>query len=148
MIYHTFMNKNRRRNLIPRIMVVDDEKDILSIIKRGLESDNLFKVDTFSNGESALQAFESHSEYYYDIILTDIRMPKMSGFELYRRIKERRSSPKIAFITAFEINKDEFKKVIPSVHVIDFISKPVSISNLITKLKSMLDTYPESTTAL
>ena len=142
------MNKNRRRNLIPRIMVVDDEKDILSIIKRGLESDNVFKVDTFSSGESALQAFESHSEYYYDIILTDIRMPKMSGFELYRRIKERRSSPKIAFITAFEINKAEFKKVIPSVHVIDFISKPVSISNLITKLKSMLDTYPESTTPL
>jgi DNA-binding response OmpR family regulator len=148
MIYHTFMNKNRRRNLIPRIMVVDDEKDILSIIKRGLESDNVFKVDIFSSGESALHAFESHSEYYYDIILTDIRMPKMSGFELYRRIKERRSSPKIAFITAFEINKDEFKKVIPSVHVIDFISKPVSISNLITKLKSMLDTYPESTTPL
>ncbi|HZD81374.1 MAG TPA: response regulator [Nitrososphaeraceae archaeon] len=142
------MSKNRRGNLIPRIMVVDDEKDILSIIKRGLESDNVFKVDTFSNGESALQAFESHSEYYYDIILTDIRMPKMSGFELYRRIKERRSSPKIAFITAFEINKDEFKKVIPSVHVIDFISKPVSISNLITKLKSMLDTYPESTATL
>ena len=141
------MNKNPRRNLIPRIMVVDDEKDILSIIKRGLESDNIFKVDTFSNGESALQAFESHSEYYYDIILTDIRMPKMSGFELYRRIKER-SSPKIAFITAFEINKDEFKKVIPSVHVIDFISKPVSISNLVTKLKSMLETYPESTTPL
>ena len=142
------MNKNRRGNLIPRIMVVDDEKDILSIIKRGLESDNIFKVDTFSNAESALQAFETHSEYYYDIILTDIRMPKMSGFELYRRIKEKRSSTKIAFITAFEINKDEFKKVIPSVHVIDFISKPVSISNLITKLKSMLDAYPESTAAL
>jgi len=70
-------------------MVVDDEKDILSIIKRGLESDNIFKVDTFSSGESALQAFESHPEYYYDIILTDIRMPKMSGFELYRRIKRR-----------------------------------------------------------
>src|SRR5215216_3290442 len=106
-------------------MVVDDEKDILSIIKRGLESDNIFKVDTFSSGESALKAFESHSEYYYDIILTDIRMPKMSGFELYRRIKEKRSSTKI-----------------------DFISKPVSISNLITKLKSMLDTYPENTATL
>ncbi|MCD6038127.1 MAG: hypothetical protein K0S67_2016, partial [Nitrososphaeraceae archaeon] len=48
MIFHTFVSKGRRRNLIPRIMVVDDEKDILSIIKRGLESDNIFKVDTFS----------------------------------------------------------------------------------------------------
>ena len=51
-------------------MVVDDEKDILSIIKRGLESDNVFKVDTFSNGESALQAFESHSEYYYQYFIS------------------------------------------------------------------------------
>src|SRR5919108_5786433 len=138
------MTRNQRRNSPPRIMVVDDEKDILSIIKRGLESNNIFKVDTFYSGESALHAFESHSDNYYDLILTDIRMPKMSGFELYRRIKEKNPAMKIAFITAFEINKDEFSKVMPSVDVVDFISKPVSVSNLVRKLKSMLTSYPES----
>jgi DNA-binding response OmpR family regulator len=142
------MPKPTRRNSPIRIMFVDDEKDILSTVKRGLESNNAFTVETFSSGESALQAFESHPETYYDLVITDIRMPKMNGFELYRRIKEKNQSMKIAFITAFEINKEEFNKVMPSVNVIDFISKPLSISSLITKLKSMLKNYPESPATL
>ena len=142
------MPKSTRRNSPIRIMFVDDEKDILSTVKRGLESNNAFAVETFSSGESALQAFESHPETYYDLVITDIRMPKMNGFELYRRIKEKNQSMKIAFITAFEINKEEFNKVMPSVNVIDFISKPLSISSLITKLKSMLKNYPESPATL
>ena len=142
------MPKPARRNSPIRIMFVDDEKDILSTVKRGLESNSAFTVETFSSGESALQAFESHPEKYYDLVITDIRMPKMNGFELYRRIKEKNQSMKIAFITAFEINKEEFNKVMPSVNVIDFISKPLSISSLITKLKSMLKNYPESPAAL
>jgi response regulator RpfG family c-di-GMP phosphodiesterase len=142
------MPKSTRRNSPIRIMFVDDEKDILSTVKRGLESNNAFTVETFSSGESALQAFESHPESYYDLVITDIRMPKMNGFELYRRIKEKNQSMKIAFITAFEINKEEFNKVMPSVNVIDFISKPLSISSLITKLKSMLKNYPESPATL
>jgi DNA-binding response OmpR family regulator len=142
------MPKSTRRNSPVRIMFVDDEKDILSTVKRGLESNNAFTVDTFSSGESALEAFESHPEDYYDLVITDIRMPKMNGFELYRRIKEKNQSMKIAFITAFEINKEEFNKVMPSVNVIDFISKPLSVSSLITKLKSMLKNYPESPATL
>ena len=142
------MPKPARRNSPIRIMFVDDEKDILSTVKRGLESNNAFIVETFSSGESALQAFGSHPENYYDLVITDIRMPKMNGFELYRRIKEKNQSMKIAFITAFEINKEEFNKVMPSVNVIDFISKPLSISSLITKLKSMLKNYPESPATL
>jgi DNA-binding response OmpR family regulator len=142
------MTKSTRRSSPFRIMLVDDEKDILSSVKRVLESNNTFKVDTFPSGEAALQAFESHPENYYDLVITDIRMPKMNGFELYRSIKEKNQSMKIAFITAFEINKEEFNKVMPSVNVIDFISKPVSISNLITKLKTMLTSYPQSPASL
>jgi DNA-binding NtrC family response regulator len=126
-------------NIPPRVMVVDDERDILSILKRGLESKNRFKVDTFIDAESALESLKEKSDDYYDLVLTDIRMPKINGFELYRRIKESNPHMKIVFITAFEINKDEFSKVIPSVDVIDFISKPVSMSTLITKLNSILN---------
>ena len=120
-------------------MVVDDERDILSIVKRGLESKNRFQVETFIDAESALESLKDNSDEYYDLVLTDIRMPKINGFELYRRIKESNPNMKIVFITAFEINKDEFSKVIPSVDVIDFISKPVSMSTLITKLNSILN---------
>ena len=62
----------------------------------------------------------------------------MNGFELYRRIKEKNSSLKIAFITAFEINQEEFSKVLPSIDVKDFIIKPIGMSNLKMKLKSMI----------
>lgn len=120
-------------------MVVDDERDILSIVKRGLESKKRFQVETFIDAESALESLKENSDNYYDLVLTDIRMPKINGFELYRRIKESNPHMKIVFITAFEINKDEFSKVIPSLDVVDFISKPVSMATLISKLNSILN---------
>lgn len=120
-------------------MVVDDERDILSILKRGLESKNRFQIEIFIDAESALASLKENSNDYYDLVLTDIRMPKINGFELYRRIKESNPSMKIVFITAFEINKEEFSKVIPSLDVVDFISKPVSMSTLISKLNSILN---------
>ena len=136
------MNRPNTTNIPPRIMVVDDERDILSILKRGLESKNRFKVETFMDAESALESLKENSDDYYDLVLTDIRMPKINGFELYRRIRESNPHMKVVFITAFEINKDEFSKVIPSVDVIDFISKPVSMATLITKLNSILNHMP------
>jgi YesN/AraC family two-component response regulator len=133
------MINNPSDNYPIKVMVVDDEKDILRIIKRDLEANNnTFTVDIFSSSEQALQAFEGHPSDYYDLILTDIRMPRMNGFELYRRIKEKNPAMKIAFITAFEINKEEFNKVLPSIDVKDFIIKPISMSDLIIKLKSIV----------
>jgi CheY-like chemotaxis protein len=119
-------------------MIVDDEKDILAILKSGLEAKGGFAVETFSSGEAALQAFSSHAPDYYDLILTDIRMPKMNGFDLYRKIRDKHTSIPIAFITAFEINEDEFSKVMPSTKVRDFIKKPIRIPALIEKLNAIL----------
>jgi CheY-like chemotaxis protein len=175
------MINNLDRDLLPRIMVVDDEKDILRIIKRDLESPlsssasemsassdtsipdtqknegasnigefkehiakrvgDTFMVETFTNGWNALEALDSHPHDYYDLVLTDIRMPRMNGFELYRKIKEKNPSMKIVFITAFEINKEEFSKVLPSIEVKDFIIKPISMTNLRIKLKEVLKGY-------
>lgn len=133
------MAESKKTSSPPRIMIVDDESDILSVIKRGLESKNDFMVDTFSKADDAIENFQNHPPNYYDLVITDIRMPKVNGFELYRRIKDTNPNMKIAFITAFEINKEEFSKVIPSVNVTHFISKPVSISKLREKIKSILD---------
>ena len=138
-IKNQHMTESKKNNSPPRIMIVDDESDILSVIKRGLESKNDFKVETFSEGDDAINNFQNNPPKYYDLVITDIRMPKVNGFELYRRIKENDPTMKIAFITAFEINKEEFSKVIPSVNVTHFISKPVSISKLREKIKSILE---------
>lgn len=132
------INNYLKGNKLARVMVVDDEKDILRIIKRDLEVTNEFMVEIFSSGIEALNAFKNHEVGYYDAIITDIRMPKMNGFELYRQIKEINQQTKIAFITAFEINKDEFNKVLPSIEVKDFIIKPIDMDDLIFKIKSMV----------
>jgi len=63
-------------------------------------------------------------------VLTDIHMPKMSGFEVYRRIKDTNPLMPIAFISAFEINEDEFSKVMQSIKVRDFIKKPIRIPRI------------------
>ena len=132
------INNYIKGNKLARVMVVDDEKDILRIIKRDLEITNEFQVEIFSSGIEALSAFKNHELGYYDVIITDIRMPKMNGFEFYRQIKEINPNTKIAFITAFEINKDEFNKVLPSIEVKDFIIKPIDMDDLIFKIKSMI----------
>jgi CheY-like chemotaxis protein len=119
-------------------MIVDDEKDILAVLKSGLETKGGFAVDTFNSGEAALQGFSSRASDYYDLVMTDIRMPKMNGFELYRKIREKDASIPIALITAFEINEDEFSKVMPSIKVRDFIKKPIRIPDLIEKLNTIL----------
>lgn len=128
----------RRQNSPPRIMIVDDEKDILSILTSGLETRGGFVVDTFNSGDAALQAFVAQASNHYDLVLTDIKMPKMNGFELYRRIREKNTSIPIAFITAFEINEDEFSKVMPSIKVRDFIKKPIMIQDLVEKINAIL----------
>jgi two-component system, OmpR family, response regulator ChvI len=65
-------------------LLVDDEPDIIGILKVGLE-DNGFKVDAFTDPELALSNFKSG---VYDLLLLDVRMPKLNGFELYEQIKK------------------------------------------------------------
>jgi DNA-binding response OmpR family regulator len=138
--YDDTMNKNtaQSRNSTPRIMVVDDTEDILLIIKYGLEEKN-FKVDTFSNVESALEAFERHAPDYYKLVLTDIRMPKMNGFALYLYLKEKSPSMKIVFMTAFDIQLEELRDFIPAVEIDDIIKKPFVVDDLVMQIKHDLE---------
>ncbi len=119
-------------------MIVDDENDILSILKSGLESRGGFVVDTFNSGEAALHTFVSRASDHYDLVPTDIRMPEMNGFDLYREIREKNASIPIAFFIAFEINEDEFSKVMPSIKVRDVIKKPIRIPDIVEKLNAIL----------
>jgi CheY-like chemotaxis protein len=124
-----------------RIMFVDNEKDILRVIKRGLESyesndsTNKFKVDAYQDSELALQSFQNHPDNYYDLVLTDLKMPKINGFELYMRIKEKNPRMKFAFMTAYDnIDKEKFANYSSAIDPNSFISKPVTASKLKSKL--------------
>jgi DNA-binding response OmpR family regulator len=77
----------------PRIMVVDDETDITQVLKMALARSD-FAPDSFNDPLKALEKFKPS---YYDMILLDIRMPVMNGFELYREIRKLDAKVKICF---------------------------------------------------
>ena len=115
-------------------MVVDDEPDVGATFKIGLERDG-FAVDVFTDPKAALEQFKPD---YYSMVLADIRMPDMNGFQLYRELKKKDEKIKIAFITAFEMYASEFRKVMPDMNVKCFIRKPVSMSDLARLVKEEL----------
>jgi two-component system, OmpR family, response regulator ChvI len=117
-----------------RILVVDDEPDITLSLKLGLEV-NGFEVDTYNDPIQALSNFKSD---LYDLLLFDIKMPQMSGFELYKKIQQMDQKVKICFITAFERYYDEFKRVFPKINIKCFVNKPVSIGDLANIIKEEL----------
>jgi DNA-binding response OmpR family regulator len=119
-------------------MVVDDTEDILIAIRYGLE-EKKFKVETFNSAESALEAFERHPHDYYNLVLTDIRLPKMNGFALYLYLKEKNPFMKILFMTAFEIQSEEFRDIVPGVEIDDIIKKPFIVDDLVMQIKHNLE---------
>jgi DNA-binding response OmpR family regulator len=126
--------KDQSKKHPERILIVDDEIDILAVIRRGLELEG-FEVDTNNN---PLDVLKNYVPGKYDLLLLDIRMPQLNGFELYRKIRETDTKVKVCFITAFEIYFDEFRRVFPRIHVSCFIHKPITISQLAGAIREEL----------
>jgi two-component system, OmpR family, response regulator ChvI len=122
-----------------RILIVD-EPDIAQVLKMGLEK-NGFAVDTYNDPLDVVSNFKANS---YDLLLLDIKMPKMNGFELYSKLHQIDENVKICFITAYEIYYDKFKRMFPKVKVECFIRKPVSINNLARLIEDELQQKDDS----
>ncbi|MDQ5876177.1 MAG: response regulator [Thermoproteota archaeon] len=118
------------------MVVVDDDVDIVQVLKLGLLR-NGFSVDAFTNPEEALQSFKSNADSYC-LVLSDIRMPGLSGIQLTKRIKAINPNVKLVLMTAFEIKDYEFSKVFPSTNVDGFIQKPIDIRKLTSKISSII----------
>src|SRR5215218_8378270 len=120
-----------------RVLLVDDEPDIILTLKIVLE-ENGFKVDSFTDPLSAL---ENYKEYdgMYDMVILDIRMPQMNGFELYRQIKKIDDKAKVCFLTAGEMDYEQFRKeLIPALDNNCYIQKPIETEMLIRRLNRIL----------
>lgn len=115
-----------------RILIVDDEPDITSSLKVGLERKG-FQVDAFNDPRKALVDFKPN---HYDMVFLDIRMPQMNGFELYRQLRAKDADVPIAFLTAFDVYQNEFKKMFPDMKVDRLLRKPIGISELVTYVNS------------
>lgn len=116
-----------------RILLVDDESDIVTMFTKGLERDG-YDVVSYGDPQVALAQFKPE---VYDLAILDIRMPVMNGFELCRRIRKLDQKIKIYFMTAFEINKEEFEKVLPSIKVDGFVLKPIRIAALCSTIEKV-----------
>src|ERR687889_711046 len=129
-------NDNYKKNK-RKILLVDDEPDIIYSIKRLLE-DNEFVVDTYTDPTLALSNFKPR---LYDLLLLDIKMPKMSGLDLYQKIKEIDSNVKICFLTASELFYEEYRRLdaYPRLDKAYFIQKPFRSEELIRQLKEISD---------
>jgi DNA-binding response OmpR family regulator len=123
------MNNNNR------ILVVDDEPDLTKVSTLALEYHG-FKVDTFNDPQEALSKFKPGS---YDLIILDIKMPKMDGFELYQEIKKKDNNAKVCFLTASELYYEEFRN--KEYRALDrnlFIRKPIDNEDLVKEINKMI----------
>jgi CheY-like chemotaxis protein len=136
------LNKQNKKR---RILLVDDERDNSSIFTIGLEDDG-FEVDAFNDPTLALSAFKPD---FYDLLILDIKMPKMNGYELYEKIKKIDDNVKVCFLTASaEQCKEEYREKFMSFNSsssssppptdVYFIIKPITIDDLVKKVNETI----------
>ena len=119
-----------------KIMIVDDNQDIARLFALTLQ-DNGFVVDVFNDPLSALANYKVG---IYDLLLLDIRMPAINGFELYQKIRDIDDKAEVCFITAYEESINDFNKLFPNLEAFDcFVTKPVELHNLVKIVKSQVD---------
>ena len=104
-------------------MIVDDEPDITESFGLALE-DSGFEVDKYNDPAIALASFKPN---VYNLLILDIKMPKMDGFELYDKIKKKDKNVKVFFISAFEIDLGAIRRQYPALKIENFIPKPIQI---------------------
>ena len=121
-----------------RILAIDDEPDLTMLCKMALEHYG-FEVNTFNDPKEALSNYKPG---YYDLVILDIKMPKMDGFELYHEIKKKDANAKVCFLTASELYYEEFRKKEYSALDKDlFIRKPIDNDELVSEIQKMIEKY-------
>jgi CheY-like chemotaxis protein len=125
------------------IMVVDDDQNTTLAVKSSLEKENghatnrvSYLVHTYNFPTLALSEFKPN---FYDLLLIDVEMPNMNGFELSTKILEIDADPKIYFMSTAEVNYEALREIYPSVSFGCFIKKPISLEYLIRRVRDELE---------
>lgn len=117
------------------ILLVDDETDIVNSVKRWLKADG-FNVYGFTNPLQALEYFQNNYDKI-DLVLSDIAMRKLNGYELVKKIKAIRPETKVVFMTALETDLIELSKILPSIKIDGFMLKPGRIESLVNTIETI-----------
>ena len=139
-LYHPIVIKGEQR-FWKRILIVDDDEDITITLKIGIEDSNTntnkkIEVYTCNNPLIALSEFKPN---FYDLLLVDIKMPGMNGFQLSEKILTIDVNVKVCFMSSAEINREALREIYPSLSLGCFIRKPVTIDYLLERIRSELD---------
>jgi|SRR5580658_3826521 DNA-binding response OmpR family regulator len=116
-----------------RLLIVDDEHDVANALKAGLEKKG-FAVDIFYDPVEALASFQPGA---YDLIISDIKMPKMNGFEMVYEMKKRDNGVQVIFLTGFVDLMKEVNKLFTKLNVREVIQKPIGIRELVDKINGL-----------
>lgn len=116
-----------------RLLIVDDEHDVANALKAGLEK-NGFGVDVFYDPVEALASFQPGN---YDLIISDIKMPRMNGFEMVYEMKKRDNGVQVVFLTGFVDLMKEVNKLFTKLNVREVIQKPIGIRELVDKINGL-----------
>jgi DNA-binding response OmpR family regulator len=123
-----------------RVLIVDDEPDLTLSLKMVLEQ-NGFKVDSFTDPVSALENYKEEAAGMYELLILDMKMPGINGFELYRQIKKIDDKAKVCFLTAGEMDYGQFRKeLFPTLDNNCYIQKPIENETLIRRLNRIIST--------
>ena len=140
-LYHT--NVANKQRFWKKILIVEDDEDITITFKAGIEDSNnntdtnkRIEVYTSNNPVEALSEFKPN---FYDLLLVDINMPHMNGFELSEKILAIDINVKVCFMSSAEINHEALREIYPAISVGCFIRKPVTIDYLVKRIMSELD---------
>ena len=125
------------RNQSINLMLVDDDRDILFTFKSILAAEG-FKVEAFTDPNEALNRFTQADPSYYNLVITDIRMPKINGFQLYQKLKEIKRDIRVLFMTAFEVPGNLLDSM-PNINESDIIRKPIEEQRFINKIKTAVN---------
>lgn len=111
------------------IILVDDEISIVNIISRSLKkyNSNLF-IDSFDDPEEAFNYINNTEKI--DLLITDVKMPKLNGLQLYQRIAEKHNNLPTIFMSGYTEDHAKIQELINNKDIIRYINKPFSISKL------------------
>ncbi len=118
-----------------KVLMIDDEKEFAIVVKQNLEMKGDYHVEIATDGNSGIAAALHHKP---DLILLDIIMPGIGGFDVLRELKNKRETTSIPVIMLTAVGSEEAKEKALGLYDEDYIVKPVLLSDLDAKIRSVL----------
>ena len=141
-LYHPIVIKDKQR-FWKRILITDDEADVTITFKAGIEdinnnNDANKRIEVYTSNDPVV-ALSEFRPNFYDLLLVDVNMPHMNGFELCEKILAIDINVKVCFMSCVEINREALREIHPAISLGCFIRKPITIDYLLKRIRSELD---------